>query len=207
VGSNPIVVFERDTMNDRVQVYEPPIGMSIYRVIEEAVRRAPARFEVNNTTFETCKGEPFEEALERYQKEFKVEVVSDEEWRRRRLELAVQRRVEKAEEFCLKCDKTVEVKVERTSDRIRWFCPHCQTTLDTMDQEDIPRLPVVATEKICIGCGDTLTCGAGTGSCWCNDLPKVMTVPNDKAGCYCPKCLKQQIELQGEGTDKTSMSE
>jgi hypothetical protein len=194
VGSNPAEDLERDTMNDRVKIYEPPIGISIYRAIEEAVRLAPARFEVNNTTFETCKGEPFEEALERYQKEFNVEVVSDEVWRQRRLDLMEERRRTRTEEYCIKCEKKVEVRIENTSDLIKWVCPECHTTLDTMAKEHEDLLSILPKTKNCILCGEEFSCGAHTGSCWCNDFPQTIPVPNDNAGCYCPKCLRLQIE-------------
>jgi hypothetical protein len=44
----------------------------------------------------------------------------------------------------------------------------------------------------CLRCGRTFACGAGTGSCWCNELPDLPPelFNADDPRCYCPECLR-----------------
>lgn len=56
-------------------------------------------------------------------------------------------------------------------------------------------------QRICPRCGSPFVCGvaAGTGECWCFELPHVLTVPetDGAAACLCPNCLNQRIrEIQ-----------
>ena len=51
-------------------------------------------------------------------------------------------------------------------------------------------------ETRCVRCNAPMTCNPG-GSCWCKDLPPVMPMTADSAGCYCPSCLKSLIEASG----------
>ncbi len=57
-------------------------------------------------------------------------------------------------------------------------------------------------ERTCPRCGTVFTCGlaAHEESCWCFDLPRVITrARSSREGCLCPNCLKQQIEeIQAE---------
>jgi len=52
-------------------------------------------------------------------------------------------------------------------------------------------------QRICPRCGTSFVCGvaAGTGECWCFELPHVLTVPetDGAAACLCPNCLNQRI--------------
>jgi hypothetical protein len=49
-----------------------------------------------------------------------------------------------------------------------------------------------------------MACGAK--ECWCTTLPKVIPLPNDgaKQGCWCPACLKAEIESRACGAAKTA---
>lgn len=55
-------------------------------------------------------------------------------------------------------------------------------------------------ENICPRCGASFACGMQTGQepCWCSELP-VLDIPEDpQAGCYCPACLRQLLQIQPE---------
>jgi hypothetical protein len=43
----------------------------------------------------------------------------------------------------------------------------------------------------CARCGAAFTCGmtAGDVPCWCAAYPRLVPVPPEGAGCYCPACL------------------
>lgn len=49
-------------------------------------------------------------------------------------------------------------------------------------------------EQECVRCGEPFFCGAGTGNCWCMELPPALA-PVAGANCYCPACLKTIISL------------
>ncbi|MES2622014.1 MAG: cysteine-rich CWC family protein [Bacteroidota bacterium] len=53
-------------------------------------------------------------------------------------------------------------------------------------------------QQVCEQCKAVFECGAfdTTQSCWCNELPKVIS-PKDTTACLCPTCLSEKIkELQ-----------
>jgi len=60
-------------------------------------------------------------------------------------------------------------------------------------------------EKICPGCGTQVSCGAAPGRehCWCAESPRIMPVPEVGSECYCPECLRREIDsrLRETGTD------
>jgi len=43
----------------------------------------------------------------------------------------------------------------------------------------------------CARCGAEFHCGTNDADspCWCAAYPRVMPVPQQDAGCYCPACL------------------
>jgi hypothetical protein len=63
--------------------------------------------------------------------------------------------------------------------------------------------------SVCAACGATFRCGmvSADATCWCFQLPHVMTVPTagaaaesgDNARCLCPACLHQQLEKKHHG--------
>lgn len=55
-------------------------------------------------------------------------------------------------------------------------------------------------ERACPRCGATFVCGneAGAPTCWCAELPPVLSLPANGAGCYCPACLRAIIAQQSE---------
>jgi hypothetical protein len=46
-------------------------------------------------------------------------------------------------------------------------------------------------KKVCPNCQTEFSCF--TENCWCNELPRVMTLEDSK-GCLCPDCLKIAID-------------
>jgi hypothetical protein len=44
----------------------------------------------------------------------------------------------------------------------------------------------------CIRCGASFDCGAGSGNCWCMELP-ALPMPPDATGCFCRACLEVEI--------------
>lgn len=54
-------------------------------------------------------------------------------------------------------------------------------------------------QKSCSNCGASFTCGAavsagaGTGACWCEELPHVSLVAAADQDCLCPECLGHAI--------------
>jgi len=46
----------------------------------------------------------------------------------------------------------------------------------------------------CPRCGAEFVCGAGTGSCWCNELPP-LPITKDISGetCFCRSCLQERV--------------
>src|SRR5579864_7098244 len=54
-------------------------------------------------------------------------------------------------------------------------------------------------ETNCSRCGSSMTCGKGQGSCWCADLPHVVPMPAEPAGCLCPRCLQAEIDRLESG--------
>jgi len=57
-------------------------------------------------------------------------------------------------------------------------------------------------ERTCPKCGAAFVCGnaAGAESCWCAELPPALPLPCDATGCYCPGCLREIIEQQGQSS-------
>ena len=47
----------------------------------------------------------------------------------------------------------------------------------------------------CSVCGESLKCGAGTGSCWCKSFPPIMPLDFDQ-DCHCPACLSKAVDKQ-----------
>lgn len=62
-----------------------------------------------------------------------------------------------------------------------------------MTEQDAANNPGSGDQE-CARCGEPFSCGAGTGSCWCKDLPPALA-PVAGANCYCPGCLKAIIAL------------
>ncbi len=48
-------------------------------------------------------------------------------------------------------------------------------------------------ESRCARCGASFHCGMNDAGkpCWCAAFPRVMPVPRETAGCYCPACLAE----------------
>ena len=47
----------------------------------------------------------------------------------------------------------------------------------------------------CAKCGAEMTCGISQGkeTCWCYEKPKVLKYDSNYPGCFCPKCLDEEI--------------
>jgi hypothetical protein len=60
-------------------------------------------------------------------------------------------------------------------------------------------------ERACPRCGAVFVCGneAGAKSCWCAELPPVLSVPGAGGDCYCPTCLRAIIEQQTQAGRKS----
>jgi len=50
-------------------------------------------------------------------------------------------------------------------------------------------------EKICPRCHAVFTCGAAQvdESCWCERLPHVPLIADERTDCFCPQCLSEAI--------------
>ncbi len=51
--------------------------------------------------------------------------------------------------------------------------------------------------SVCSRCGAAFGCAMADGGsepCWCTALPPVIPVPGVEVGCWCPACLRAQIE-------------
>ncbi|MGZ8289803.1 MAG: cysteine-rich CWC family protein [Telluria sp.] len=49
----------------------------------------------------------------------------------------------------------------------------------------------------CARCGAEFGCAMADrldAPCWCTELPAVVPVPGEAAACWCPACLRNQIE-------------
>ena len=53
----------------------------------------------------------------------------------------------------------------------------------------------VPMEIKCAKCGSEMTCDISQGkeTCWCYEKPKVLKYDADYKGCFCPKCLDEEI--------------
>jgi hypothetical protein len=49
-------------------------------------------------------------------------------------------------------------------------------------------------ETTCSRCGSSMTCGKGQSTCWCADLPHIVPMPEQSAGCLCRTCLQAEID-------------
>ncbi len=49
-------------------------------------------------------------------------------------------------------------------------------------------------ETTCSRCGTPMTCGKGQSTCWCADLPHIVPMPEQSAGCLCRTCLQAEID-------------
>jgi len=54
------------------------------------------------------------------------------------------------------------------------------------------------TAKVCWRCGAGFGCGAGTGACWCNDLPPIGLI-DEASDCLCPACLDREVSSRYPG--------
>ncbi|MES2318698.1 MAG: cysteine-rich CWC family protein [Pseudomonadota bacterium] len=53
--------------------------------------------------------------------------------------------------------------------------------------------------SICMRCGQSFSCammGEQDGPCWCTAMPPALPVPGVGVSCWCPGCLKLEIEAQ-----------
>lgn len=53
--------------------------------------------------------------------------------------------------------------------------------------------------SVCLRCAAPFNCAMMSemdGPCWCTDMPRFLPVPGTGASCYCPHCLKLEIEAQ-----------
>jgi hypothetical protein len=41
--------------------------------------------------------------------------------------------------------------------------------------------------------------------CWCTQLPPLVPVPTEAAGCWCPACLQQHIAAQQAENEKVPL--
>jgi hypothetical protein len=50
-------------------------------------------------------------------------------------------------------------------------------------------------EKICSRCHAVFTCGLAQGDerCWCERLPHVPLIADERTDCFCPQCLSEAI--------------
>jgi len=55
---------------------------------------------------------------------------------------------------------------------------------------------------ICKKCGDSFSCDADTGNCWCQEGAPALPVPKKDSGvtCYCPECLEKVREEQANAS-------
>ena len=50
-------------------------------------------------------------------------------------------------------------------------------------------------QKTCSRCGAGFTCGAAIAdeACWCESLPHVPPIADERTDCFCPQCLSEAI--------------
>lgn len=65
-------------------------------------------------------------------------------------------------------------------------------------------MPSIPAPKICESCGDGFSCGAGSGSCWCFELPVADAIPEKYGECLCEKCLKSFTTKEATTTEAHS---
>jgi hypothetical protein len=61
----------------------------------------------------------------------------------------------------------------------------------------------------CTRCGAAFGCAMADGAsepCWCTQLPPLVPVPGEAAGCWCPACLEQHIDAQQAEPEKVPPS-
>ena len=53
----------------------------------------------------------------------------------------------------------------------------------------------LAGQKICSGCHAVFSCGAAQADekCWCESLPHVPLIADERTDCFCPQCLSEAI--------------
>ncbi|HSQ04867.1 MAG TPA: cysteine-rich CWC family protein [Burkholderiales bacterium] len=53
----------------------------------------------------------------------------------------------------------------------------------------------------CAACGAPFYCAGrdGASGCWCAQLPNIMPLSDEHAGCLCPPCLRERIERRTRG--------
>ncbi|MDP3672479.1 MAG: cysteine-rich CWC family protein [Telluria sp.] len=61
----------------------------------------------------------------------------------------------------------------------------------------------------CSRCGAQFGCAmadpeAAGAPCWCTELPALVPVPGDTAGCWCPACLRQHLAAHQQGEPPAS---
>ena len=59
-------------------------------------------------------------------------------------------------------------------------------------------IPAADPGSTCSRCGAPFHCAVASGSpqpCWCTQMPAAVPLPAESgAGCWCPACLRQQID-------------